>query len=63
MLKFSLCVTKAEFVESTYLQISSPFQYTGARALGFVGYDCGTNFYLLFSPSSAHVRALSQLLL
>jgi hypothetical protein len=42
---------------------SSPFHYIGAHALGFVGYDSGTNFYLLFYPSSTHVRALSQTLL
>jgi hypothetical protein len=30
---------------------------------GFVGYVCSTNFYLLFYPSSTHVRALLQLLL
>jgi hypothetical protein len=35
----------------------------GAHALGFVGYVCSTNFYLLFHPSSTHVRALSQFLL
>jgi hypothetical protein len=36
--------------------------YIGAHALGFVGYVRTTNFYLLFYPSSAHVRALSQVL-
>jgi hypothetical protein len=35
----------------------------GAHALGFVGYLCSTNFYLLFYPSSTHVGALSQFLL
>jgi hypothetical protein len=37
-----------------------PFLCNGALALGFVGYVCSTNFYLLFHPSSTHVRALSQ---
>jgi hypothetical protein len=47
------------------LQFTSPsfFLYIGAQALGFVGQVCSTNFYLLFYPSSTHVRALSQLLL
>jgi hypothetical protein len=35
----------------------------GAHALGFVGYVCSTNFYLLFHPSSTHVGASSQILL
>jgi hypothetical protein len=37
--------------------------FFGAHALGFVGYVCSTNFYLLFYPSSTHVRVLSQFLL
>jgi hypothetical protein len=35
----------------------------GAHALGFVGYVCSTNFYLLLYPSSTHVGASSQFLL
>jgi hypothetical protein len=35
----------------------------GARALGFVGYVCSTNFYGLFYPSFTHVGASSQSLL
>jgi hypothetical protein len=37
-----------------------PFLCNGAIALDFVGYVCSKNFYLLFHPSSTHVRALSQ---
>jgi hypothetical protein len=44
-------------------QIFSPFLCIGAHALGFVSSVCSTNFYLLFYPSSTHVRALSQFLL
>jgi hypothetical protein len=40
-----------------------PFLCSDALALGFVGYVCITNFYLLFHPSSTSVRALSQFLL
>jgi hypothetical protein len=44
-------------------QMLSPFLCIRAHALDFVGYVCTTNFYLLFYPSSTHVRALSQFLL
>jgi hypothetical protein len=48
-----------------YSQTPPPprFHFIGAHAHSFVGCVCGTNFYLLFYPSSTHVRALSQLLL
>jgi hypothetical protein len=39
-----------------------PFLCMGARALGFVGYVCSTNFYRLFYPSSTHVGASLQFL-
>jgi hypothetical protein len=39
-----------------------PFLCIGAHAFGFVDYVCSTNFYLLFSPISTHVRTLSQFL-
>jgi hypothetical protein len=35
----------------------------GAHALGFVGYVCSTNFYLLSYPSFTRVGASSQFLL
>jgi hypothetical protein len=41
----------------------SQFYSIGAHALGFVGNAFSTNFYLLFHPSSRHVRVLSQFLL
>jgi hypothetical protein len=44
-------------------QVSSSFLCIGAHALGFVAQVCSTNFYLIFCPSSTHVRALSQFLL
>jgi hypothetical protein len=44
-------------------QLFFQFLCIDAHALGFVGYVCSTNFYLLFYPSSMHVRALSQFLL
>jgi hypothetical protein len=42
---------------------NTTFLCMGAHALGFVGYVCSTNFYLLFCPSSTHVGASSQFLL
>jgi hypothetical protein len=43
--------------------IFPPFLCIGAHALGFVGYVCSTNFYLIFYPTSMHVRVLARLLL
>jgi hypothetical protein len=43
-------------------RIFPQFHCIGAYALGFTGYICNTNFYLLFYPNFTHVLALSQFL-
>jgi hypothetical protein len=48
---------------TTCLHKFFPFLCMGVHALGFVGYVCSTNFYLLFYPSSMPVGASSQFLL
>jgi hypothetical protein len=49
-------------VDTICLHNFFPFLCSDALALGFVGYVCSKKFYLLFHPSSTHVRAFSQFL-
>jgi hypothetical protein len=54
----------APVVDTTCLHNFSPLLCIGVLALGFVGYVCSTNIFLLFHLSSTtHVLDLSQFLL
>jgi hypothetical protein len=62
-IRFQSCVFRFYSIDGTSGRYYIPSQIfsifcIGAHALGFVGYVCSTNFYLLFSPSSTHMCVL-----